>query len=200
MTAPIQPPSSVPASLPPFNAPRSPAHLFVAFSLLALQGFGGVLAIVQRDLVERKRWLTQEEFIEEWAVTQIMPGPNVVNLTLVLGARYFGLRGALAALAGMLTFPLLLVLCLAVLHAQYAAHPGVAGALRGMGAVAAGMIAATGLKLAVSLRSHPLRLPLALSAAGVGIVLVAVLRVPMLYTLLGLGGLCCVLTYRRLAR
>ena len=200
MTVPIQPRSSAPSSLPPFNAPRSPAHLFVAFSLLALQGFGGVLAIVQRDLVERKRWLTQEEFIEEWAVAQIMPGPNVVNLTLVLGARYFGLRGALAALAGMLTFPLLLVLCLAVLHAQYAAHPGVAGALRGMGAVAAGMIAATGLKLAVSLRSHPLRLPLALSAAAVGIVLVAVLRVPMLYTLLGLGGLCCVLTYRRLAR
>src|SRR5688572_33496948 len=89
--------------------PRSLTDLFVSFTLLALQGFGGVLAVVQRELVEKKRWMTREEFIEEWAVAQIMPGPNVINLGIMLGARYFGLPGALAALAGMLTFPLLVV-------------------------------------------------------------------------------------------
>ncbi|MDO8370827.1 MAG: chromate transporter, partial [Polaromonas sp.] len=133
--------------------PQSLTDLFVSFTLLALQGFGGVLAVVQRELVEKKRWMTREEFVEEWAVAQIMPGPNVVNLSLMIGHRYFGLRGAMAALAGMLTVPLLVVLLLALVYAQFAGNPGVAGALRGMGAVAAGLIAATGLKLMGALKT-----------------------------------------------
>ena len=76
-------------------APRSVRELFLAFSWLALQGFGGVLAVAQRELVEKKRWLTREEFTQEWAVAQIMPGPNVINMAIVLGARHFGWRGAL---------------------------------------------------------------------------------------------------------
>src|SRR5687768_9811841 len=115
--------------------PRSLTDLFVSFTLLALQGFGGVLAVVQREMVEKKRWMTREEFIEEWAVAQIMPGPNVVNLSLMIGGRYFGLRGAMTALAGMLAVPLLVVLALALVYAQVADNPHVAGALRGMGAV-----------------------------------------------------------------
>src|SRR6476660_4922356 len=90
--------------------PQSLTDLFVSFTLLALQGFGGVLAVVQRELVDRKGWLTQEEFIEDWAVAQIMPGPNVVNLAMMIGGRYFGLAGAMAALAGMLAVPLVLIL------------------------------------------------------------------------------------------
>ena len=117
--------------------PASLTDLFVSFTLLALQGFGGVVAVVQRELVERKRWMTQEEFVEDWAVAQIMPGPNVVNLSLMIGSRYFGLAGAMSALAGMLAIPLVLVLLLAWLHAHYAHHPGLAGALRGMAAVSA---------------------------------------------------------------
>ena len=103
---------------------------------MALQGFGGVLAIVQRELVEKKRWLSQEEFLEDWAVAQVLPGPNVVNLALMLGDRYFGLRGALAALAGMLALPLLGILLLTITYGHFADLPQVAGALRGMGAVA----------------------------------------------------------------
>ena len=86
--------------------PRSPRELFVTFNRLALQGFGGVLAVAQRELVERERWLSQAEFVEMLAISQVLPGPNVVNLALMLGDRYFGLRGALAALAGMLLVPL----------------------------------------------------------------------------------------------
>ena len=120
--------------------PGSLRALFWSFSWLALQGFGGVLAIVQRDLVEKKKWLTLEEFVEDWAVAQILPGPNVVNLSLMLGDRYFGTRGALVALAGMLCFPLLVVLAIAALFAGVSDLPEVQGALRGMGAVAAGLI------------------------------------------------------------
>ncbi|CAN7278897.1 chromate transporter [Pseudoduganella sp. LjRoot289] len=178
--------------------PKSLTDLFVSFTLLALQGFGGVLAVVQRELVERKRWLTQEEFLEEWAVAQLMPGPNVVNLSLIIGARYFGLRGAMAALGGMLALPMLVVLMLALMHAQFAAHPGLQGALRGMAAVSAGLISAVGLKLATALRKHPLPLAWSLTAAALGVALVAYLRLPLGYVLLGLGSLCCILTYRRL--
>ena len=119
-------------SSPPYDQPRpqSLTDLFVSFTLLALQGFGGVLAVVQRELVEKKGWMTREEFIEDWAVAQIMPGPNVVNLSLMIGGRYFGLKGAMAALAGMLAAPLIIVLLLALVHAQFADHPGIAGATK----------------------------------------------------------------------
>ena len=179
--------------------PQSLSDLFVSFTLLALQGFGGVLAVVQRELVEKKRWLTPEEFVEEWAVAQIMPGPNVVNLSLMIGHRYFGLRGALAALAGMLTVPLVVVLMLALVYAQFAGHPGVAGALRGMGAVAAGLIAATGLRLMGALKLHPLGLPMCIALALACFTGIALLRLPLAYVLLGLGLTACTLTYRKLA-
>ncbi len=180
--------------------PASLTDLFVSFTLLALQGFGGVLAVVQRELVEKKRWMTQEEFVEEWAVAQVMPGPNVVNLALMIGGRYFGLPGALAALAGMLAVPLVIVLMLGLLHAQFASHPGVAGALRGMAAVSAGLIAATGLKLASLLKFHPLGLRVSLFLCVLGFILIALLRVPLLHVLVGLGTIACGLTYRKLAR
>ena len=188
--------SSLPAEDRP--QPKSLTDLFVSFTLLALQGFGGVLAIVQRELVEKKRWMTREEFIEDWAVAQIMPGPNVVNLSLMVGGRYFGLKGAMVALAGMLTVPLVLVLLLAVVYAQFAGHPGVAGALRGMGAVAAGLIAATGLKLFGALQKNVLGMRLCIGLGVLCFVAIALLRVPLAYVLLSLGVLSCVLAYRRL--
>jgi chromate transporter len=187
-----------PAPEPDRPQPKSLTDLFVSFTLLALQGFGGVLAIVQRELVEKKRWMTREEFIEDWAVAQIMPGPNVVNLSLMVGGRYFGLKGAMVALAGMLTVPLVLVLLLAVLYAQFAGHPGVAGALRGMGAVAAGLIAATGLKLFGALKKNVLGLRLCIGLGVLCFVAIALLRIPLAYVLLVLGGTACVLAYQRL--
>jgi len=177
--------------------PRSLSDLFFSFSLLALQGFGGVLAIVQRELVEKKRWLTREEFLEDWAAAQIMPGPNVVNLSLMIGDRYFGLRGAMTALAGMLTFPLLVVLALALVYAQFADNPQVAGALRGMGAVAAGLITATGLKLMGALKKHPLGLAACIALGAATFVAIALMRWPLPYVLFGLGGVSCALTYRK---
>ncbi|MFT4243653.1 MAG: chromate transporter [Acidovorax sp.] len=184
---------------PVANRPRSPSDLFWSFTWLALQGFGGVLAVVQRELVEKKRWMTNEEFMEDWAVAQIMPGPNVVNLSIMIGDRHFGLRGALAALAGMLTFPMLLVLGLALLYAGFASHPAVAGALRGMGAVAAGLIAGVGIKLFASIRQHPLGRPLCALLAALTAIAMAGLRLPLFWVLPVLGGAACVLTWRKLA-
>ena len=188
--------NSSPLNDPP--RPQSLTDLFVSFTLLALQGFGGVLAVVQREMVEKKRWMTQDEFIEDWAVAQIMPGPNVVNLSLMIGGRYFGLKGAMAALAGMLTAPLIIVLLLAVVYAQFANHPGVAGALRGMGAVAAGLIAATGLKLSGALVKNVLGLRLCISLGVMCFMAIALLRWPLVYVLLGLGGTACTLAWRKL--
>ena len=188
-------------NLPPSQdqpQPRSLSDLFISFSLLALQGFGGVLAVVQHELVERKRWLTREEFIEDWAVAQIMPGPNVVNLSMMIGSRYFGLPGALTALAGMLTFPLVVVLCMALAYSHFADNPQVAGALRGMGAVAGGLIIATGIKLISALDRHPLGKPACLLLAALCFGAVALLQWPLLYVLGGLGLLACALTWRRI--
>ncbi|HSV58908.1 MAG TPA: chromate transporter [Variovorax sp.] len=179
--------------------PQSIREVFWTFNWLALQGFGGVLAVVQRGLVEHKRWLTTEEFIEEWAVAQVLPGPNVINLALMLGDRYFGLRGALAALTGMLAFPTVLILLLALVYAQYAGHPQVAGALRGMGAVAAGLIAATGIKLMPALRRHPLGMRNCVVFVALVFGTIALLRWPLVGVLTGFGGVACVWTWRRIA-
>ncbi len=187
------------APAPARSQPNSLSDLFFSFSLLALQGFGGVLAIVQRELVEKKHWMTREEFVEEWAVAQIMPGPNVINLALMIGGRYFGFRGAMAALAGMLTFPLLVVIGLALIYAQVAHNPQVAGALRGMGAVAAGLIAATGIKLGSALKKNVLGIPISLAFGVLMFIGIAILRWPLAWVLLGLGGLACAIAYRRFA-
>lgn len=180
--------------------PKSLADLFWSFTLLAMQGFGGVVAIVQRELVDKKQWMTRAEFVEEWAVAQVMPGPNVVNLAMIIGNRFFGLAGAISALAGMLCFPLLLLLLVAVLYAQIAAHPGVAGALRGMSAVAAGMIIASGLRLIPVLRSHPLGMTLAALMSLITLIAIAVFRVPLVYVLLSLGSVSMALVHRQLRR
>jgi chromate transporter len=182
----------------PRAQPQSLTDLFVSFTVLALQGFGGVLAVVQREMVEKKRWMTREEFVEEWSVAQIMPGPNVINLAVGIGSRYFGFRGAMAAVAGMLAAPLLVVIVLALIYAHYAGNPHVAGALRGMGAVAAGLITATGLKLCTALKTHPLGVPLCALLGGATFVAIAMLRLPLIWVLLGLGGVACALTWRKL--
>ncbi|MDR2323895.1 MAG: chromate transporter [Acidovorax sp.] len=181
------------------QAPASPAALFWAFTWLALQGFGGVMAVVQRELVERRRWMTQEAFLQDWAAAQVFPGPNVVNLCVMFGERHFGLRGALAAMAGMLLAPTVLVLALGSLYLQWADHPAVAGALRGMGAVAAGLVLGTGIKLSAGLKGHPLPLWLGWALALAAFTLMVWRQWPLWWVLPTVGGLGCWLTWRRLS-
>ncbi len=184
---------------PPLNHSRSKTDLFVSFTWLALQGFGGVLAVVQRELVEKKRWMTREQFVEDWAVAQIMPGPNVVNLSMMIGGRYFGLPGALAALAGMLTAPLVVVLLLAALYGSVADSIVAQNALRGMGAVAAGLVAATGIKLIGALNRNAMGMATCVGLATLTFIAIALLRWPLLWVLLGIGGGACLWAYRLLS-
>jgi chromate transporter len=182
------------------NAPRSKTDLFWSFTLLALQGFGGVLVVVQRELVEKKRWMTQTQFVEDWAVAQIMPGPNVVNFCLIIGGRHFGLGGALASLAGLLLAPLAVVLILASVFGGVSDAAWAQGALRGMGAVAAGLIAGMGVKLIGALKHNPMGILACCSVMLGTFVCVSLLRWPLIWVLLGIGSLACAWAYLRLAK
>jgi chromate transporter len=179
-------------------APASNRELFVTFTLLALQGFGGVLAIAQRVLCEQKRWLSKEQFVDILALAQVLPGPNVCNVALMIGDRFSGWRGALSALAGMMGVPLVIVLALTALYAQYATLPAVAGALKGMGAVSAGMIVGTALKLIPTLKHNPMGLRVCAVIGIVMFVCVALLRWPLVWVLLCLGVLACGYAWQRL--
>ena len=184
--------------------PASLTELFIAFSVLALQGFGGVLAVAQRELCDRHQWLTPREFVELLSTAQVLPGPNVCNLSLMIGDRFFGWRGALVALAGMVTAPLVLMLCLAWLlgeAAQVQELQGlIKGALGGIAAVAAGQIVGTVLKLSAPMRQHELGWPTALALAVLALAMMIWLRWPLVWVLLGLGGAACVFTYVVLRR
>src|ERR1700748_2429135 len=169
------------------HAPRSIAELFDAFTRLALQGFGGVMPIAQRELVERRRWLTREQFLELLSIAQVLPGPNIVNLSLVFGDRAFGVTGALAALAGLLCAPLAIVIALTVLYTRLASFPVAVHALRGMGAVAAGLIFATGVKLLPALRRSRLHPSVAYGLVVATFVSVGLLGVPLIRVLAVLG-------------
>ncbi len=191
--------------------PRSKRELFLTFAKLALQGFGGVLAIVQRVLCEEKRWLSRSEFVETLAVAQVLPGPNVCNVSLMVGDRFFGLGGAAVALAGMLVAPAIVVLALASLEAQFTSEPALQGALRGIAATTAGLVLGTAIKLASTLgqlgtahaaharRDHLRRAVSALLAVST-FVAVGWLRLPLLWVLPLLGLVSWAYALRELRR
>lgn len=191
--------TSTPAARPQ-SRPHSKTALFTTFTVLALQGFGGVLAVSQRVLCEQRRWLTPAEFVEMLSLSQLLPGPNVCNLALMVGDRFFGWRGALAALAGMMMVPLLIVLALATLYVQFADQPMVAGALRGMGAVAAGIVVGTAIRLAPALRANPLGMPVCVALVALAFAAVALFRLPLVLVLIALGSLGCAVAWHRLGR
>jgi chromate transporter len=142
---------------------------------VAVSGFGGVGPWAQRMLVEERRWLNAEEFTDLMSLCQFLPGPNIVNIAVCVGARFHGARGALAAFAGLMIAPFAIVLGLGVLYTQYGDLPAVSSAFRGISAAAAGFIVAMGLKMAASKR---LRSAMALFAM-VTFISMALVRVPL---------------------
>ena len=178
--------------------PASAREIFTAFTRLAMQGFGGVLPVAQRELVERRRWLTRDQFVEMLAISQVLPGPNVVNLALMFGDRSFGLRGAMAALAGIMLAPLAVVLAVTALYGHYAHDPMVTGALRGMGAVAAGLVLSTGVKLFGTLKRNAMGLPVCIGFGGVTILATSWLRLPLVWVILGLGSVAITVAWQKL--
>ena len=144
------------------NEPRliSLAALFYGFSKIGLSGFGGVLPWARRMIVERLGWLSSAEFTALLGLYQFMPGPNVINLAVVIGARFQGRRGAIVAPLGLMLGPFLIVLALGALYTQFGELSLVQAMLRGVSAVGAGLIAATGVKMAMDMRRNPVALAL----------------------------------------
>src|SRR5919112_2888594 len=126
----------------------SVAELFWAFLLVGLSGFGGVLPFVRHMLVDKRGWLSPSEFTEVLGLSQLLPGPNVVNIAIYVGARFSGATGASAAFLGLMVMPVVIVLCLGVAYSRYADLPAVANAFRGIASAAAGLVVAMAFKIA----------------------------------------------------
>jgi chromate transporter len=166
------------------NRPSSPAQLFAVFNRLALRGFGGVLPWAQRTLVEEEQWFTREQFVEMLTLAQVLPGPNIANVSLMVGDRFFGIRGALAALGGLLAVPLAIVMTLALAYGSFGTHPMVVAALRGMSAVSAGLVIAMAGKLLPTQRRN---LP-GWCFVAAAFAMVGPLHWPLHWVMLGLGA------------
>lgn len=123
-------------------------ELFVGFARIAVLAFGGVLPWARYVLVDVKGWLTPEEFTDNLALSQLLPGPNIINLSIAIGARFRGPIGSFASIMGLMVLPVAIAICLAAVYAQFARVPAVGGALAGMAAAAAGLIVAMAVKMA----------------------------------------------------
>jgi chromate transporter len=142
------PPDSPPAAAPaPGSAPESPTSpppgliaLFVAFAKMSLAGFGGVMVFARRAIVEQHRWMTADEFNETFALCHFLPGPNIVNLSMVFGARFRGIAGGVAAFAGLLGPPVVIVTILAILYAHFGQVEALRRVLAGVSCAAVGLL------------------------------------------------------------
>jgi len=153
-----KPNSKVPAAPQPEPAPRpNIAELFTAFAPISLSGFGGVLAWARRIMVEKRRWLTAEQFNEAFALCAFLPGGNMVNFSVIFGSRLRGPLGALAALAGLLGPPMVLITAVGALYAHYGDLPVLRRMLTGVAAAAAGLMLATVAKMARPLFKKPFK-------------------------------------------
>ncbi len=178
--------------------PKAPelAELFTAFLGVSLSGFGGVLPWARRMLVEQRRWMGEREFAEVLALCQFVPGPNIVNLSVIVGARFHGLMGAVAAFLGLVAVPVVIMMACGALYARYGELEALRGALAGLAAAASGLIVAMAAKLATPLirgREIPALLFALAAFAAVGI-----LRLPLYWAVLVLAPMSVALAWWRL--
>lgn len=160
-------------------------ELFVGFLTVGLSGFGGVLPFARRMLVDKRRWLTELEFNEVLSLAQFLPGPNIVNVSIIVGRRFQGPIGALAATLGLMLMPLIIILLLAALYGQFAQIEAVRGAANAVSAAAAGLMLAVSFKMARPIRKTPWQVGISLIAfAAIGVA-----RLPLLWVLAVLAPL-----------
>jgi chromate transporter len=153
------PPDSSPPAAPmpdlpaphPASGPPSLAGLFLAFAKMSLAGFGGVLVWARRGIVDQHKWMTADEFNETFALCHFLPGPNVVNLSVVFGARFGGIPGAIAAFAGLVGPPMALVMVIAVLYAHFGELEVLRRILAGISCGAVGLLLAVVVKMLMPL-------------------------------------------------
>jgi chromate transporter len=170
---------------PPSPTPiPSHADLFLAFFKITLSGFGGTLPWTRRMFVERKRWMTANEFNEAYALCQFLPGPNIVNLAVVFGSRMRGPTGALAAWAGFLVLPFFTMVAAGMLYQRYGDVEAVRRVLGGIAPAAAGLLVATVAKMAMPMFRGFGPAPFVLLAVAFAI---GVMRWPLLWVLIVLA-------------
>jgi chromate transporter len=188
------------ATHPPFaqaGAPPVPGllDLYIGFLLIGIQSVGGALPWARRMIVERRRWLTPEEFNDVLALCQFLPGPNIVNVSIAFGGRCHGVRGALAAVVGLMGIPMMIAIALGVIYAQVADSAAVNGALGGVAAAAAGVILATAAKIVAPLIERRRATPILFAlAAFIG---VGVMRWPLWIVIAVLAPLSVAASWRR---
>jgi chromate transporter len=144
--SPDSPPAAAPAPDNPTSVIQSPpglAGLFVAFAKMSTAGFGGVLYWARRGIVDQHRWMTADEFNETYALCHFLPGPNIVNFSMVFGSRIRGLAGGVAAFAGLLAPPAIIITILAALYARYGEVDALRRVLAGVSCAAVGLLVAT---------------------------------------------------------
>ncbi len=164
----------------------------MGFFGIGVVGFGGVLPWLRRMAVERRAWLNQDEFNELLALCQFLPGPNVVNMAVALGARFHGVTGSASCVAGLLTAPIVIVIALGELAARYGGVPMVGHALSGLAAAATGLIVAMAVKVAKPLAGRWLDIAIALTSFAA----LAVVQLPLLPTMLVLAPISIALCAR----
>ena len=137
---PDSPPAAVQALDIPTSTPPGLVALFVAFAKISLAGFGGVLVWARRGIVDQHKWMTADEFNETYALCHFLPGPNVVNLSVVFGSRFRGIPGAIAAFAGLVGPPVVIVTILAALYARFGEIDALRRILAGVSCAAVGLL------------------------------------------------------------
>lgn len=176
----------------PAQPPPTLRDLFGGFLSLGLMGFGGVMPLARRIIVEERRWLTGDEFIELLGLCQFLPGGNIINMSVAIGSRFHGVRGAIAALAGLIGPPTAIVLVLGSIYERFQGNAQVRHLFAGLAAAAAGLMISMALKLLRPL----LRQPTALLIVLLCFVAIAVLRLPLVPTMLVLSPLSILLRWR----
>jgi chromate transporter len=167
-------------------------ELFTGFLQVGVSGFGGVLPFARRMLVEKRCWLTPEEFNEILALAQFLPGPNIVNVSVIVGRRFRRVAGSIAASVGLMQKPLVILLTLATVYAEVAQYPIVQRATHGVSAAAAGLMIAVALKMGQPLRKSAWKILIAIAA----FVAIGLLRLPLLWVLAVLGPLSYAIAWR----
>jgi chromate transporter len=157
--------------------------LFAGFFSIGISGFGGVLPWARRMIVEQRHWLEPGDFTDVLSLCQFLPGPNIVNVSICVGSRFRGVTGAIAAFAGLMAAPMVIVMALGALYARYGDAPAVRHAFGGIASAAAGLVLSMAFKMAWPLR----RQAMALGFVAIVFVAIAVLRLPLIYVLLGLS-------------
>ncbi|MBS0321625.1 MAG: chromate transporter [Proteobacteria bacterium] len=164
---------------PPVATPPSLRTLFFRFMEVGLSGFGGVLPFARRMLVEQRAWLTEHEFAEMLSLGQFLPGPNIVNVAVMVGRKFHGVRGSFAAVGGLMLMPMAIVMTLGALYAQFAELAVVRNTMGGVAAAASGLVLAMGFKMARAIRTRPV----AIGVAAVAFAAIAFARLPLIWVL-----------------